>query len=1024
MDIVQKTTSTSLRFLLGMLFCLACIPAECLIAQSIDTSSEELEEATALLDKGDVNNAREKYREIVSTECSREGTPEVCFEANDYLILIALRVGELEQAGEIVRKQDRLVSEQLSDDPYFTSRMFMQRLYIADDKNDMDAAVSLADSLRRLANDDTIHAHARAIANNALGYYEDSMGNYDTAVDHYRDALELIRSLETGTKLKKLLYRVHNNMGVSLKLMGKLNAAKEQYEKSLEIVRDVHGDEHREISTAYNNLGSIYYSEGDIGRAAEYFLQVAETYQALYGHSHSDVGAALNNVAVSYFALENYDLAAKYFEEAQQIKETNLGVNHPETAIGYSNLASIQIQNSNYEAALDNYRRSISIRDEIYGDNHPNLIEPNIQIGNLYANFLDEKNKAVQHYEIALDISKDRLGDNHPKVSEILIQLGSSYLDEGLYGDAENQINQAFTLLYGDYEPAESRDTLMPVSNPVQMVDLLKQKARLHRERPSETPKKEKEMALESLEWAADLVDEMQRSYKNEASKLRLIDLNYRIYTDAVDIYYDLLQETGDESYLDQIFAVIEKSRSRIALELIQNVNAKTYAGVPEDILEEEASLNSEITNLQKALFQEQEKGRDADSTTIGELRELVFNKKRNLEQFTEGLESEYPSYYMLKYDQSFANIEDARALLGSDETLLAFMIGTERTYAMVVNREHSTIVDLGATDHIETLTNNLTEFVLSGDKKQFAEAAYKGYKTIIEPVEGYISDDKLLVVADQSLHYMPLEMLLTEPAEDQQFYKMPFLLRDYTVSYIPSVTVLQEMESRKSENPRNLLAVAPFTDDETPGDYVSDTAYAGSATPLLLTRYETRGISDIFRERRSWTEYIRPHQTELLMGADATMSRFSSLNHSNYNYIHFATHAFINEDKPQYSGMLLHPDGNGDGVAYVSDIYNMELNADLVVLGACETGRGSTVRGEGVIGFTRAFIYAGVSNLAVSLWRVNDQPTAHLMIEFYDQIRQGKTYSEALQQAKLELIKKPQYADPVNWAAFVLNGR
>ena len=110
--------------------------------------------------------------------------------------------------------------------------------------------------------------------------------------------------------------------------------------------------------------------------------------------------------------------------------------------------------------------------------------------------------------------------------------------------------------------------------------------------------------------------------------------------------------------------------------------------------------------------------------------------------------------------------------------------------------------------------------------------------------------------------------------------------------------------------------------------------------------------------------------------------------------------------------------------MAYVDDIYTMELNADLVVLGACETGLGLVYRGEGLIGFTRAFIYAGASNLMVSMWRVNDQPTANLMINFYEEIRAGTGYNESLRNAKLTLIENPNTAAPRNWAAFVLQGR
>jgi CHAT domain-containing protein len=190
------------------------------------------------------------------------------------------------------------------------------------------------------------------------------------------------------------------------------------------------------------------------------------------------------------------------------------------------------------------------------------------------------------------------------------------------------------------------------------------------------------------------------------------------------------------------------------------------------------------------------------------------------------------------------------------------------------------------------------------------------------------------------------------------------------------------------------------------------------------LTAYETNQISDIFKNSRSLLNFINPEKVTVFQDSEATKSQFQRQNLSNYGYIHFATHAFVNETNPDLSGIVLQGEGEENGILYVSDIYNLQLNADLVVLGACETGLGSVHKGEGMIGFTRAFKYAGASNLVVSMWRVSDQPTARLMISFYEKVKEDLSYSEALQFAKQQLIENPETAHPIHWAAFVLNGR
>ncbi|MCC5941043.1 MAG: CHAT domain-containing protein, partial [Balneolaceae bacterium] len=254
------------------------------------------------------------------------------------------------------------------------------------------------------------------------------------------------------------------------------------------------------------------------------------------------------------------------------------------------------------------------------------------------------------------------------------------------------------------------------------------------------------------------------------------------------------------------------------------------------------------------------------------------------------------------------------------------------------------------------------------------------------------------------------------------------FLIRDYQISYTPSVSVLKRMQERRSDNPRNLLAMAPFNQSIAEFNIAGDVErYVGSLSPLPLTRYETSEISKLFRQRRTFMDFFFPQKTDVFLHKDASKQQLSSSSLQDYSFIHFATHAFVNESNPGFSGIVLWGDDADDpdsGIVYVADIYNLSMNADLVVLGACETGLGTMYRGEGIIGFTRAFIYAGAANLVVSKWRVSDQPTSKLMIHFYEYIKEGYSYSEALQLAKLELLNHPEYAAPVNWAAFILQGR
>ncbi|NNE71772.1 MAG: CHAT domain-containing protein, partial [Rhodothermales bacterium] len=146
-------------------------------------------------------------------------------------------------------------------------------------------------------------------------------------------------------------------------------------------------------------------------------------------------------------------------------------------------------------------------------------------------------------------------------------------------------------------------------------------------------------------------------------------------------------------------------------------------------------------------------------------------------------------------------------------------------------------------------------------------------------------------------------------------------------------------------------------------------------------------------------------------------------LKNNRFRFVHFATHGLVNDDRPDYSGLALAGSGT-DALLQASEIFNLPINADMVVLSACETGLGQLVKGEGMVGLTRAFMYAGASTVAVSLWSVSDQSTSTLMREFYGHLRGADaSKTEALQRAKLTLLSDESTAHPFHWAPFILVG-
>ena len=996
-------------------------------SQTSTQSNPRLLQAENYLESDQIEKANVLYKAIEEEYCNPSVKEEagVCFEAKIGIINLSRRSISSEEVIKLAKEALGYLDENVIQNESY-QRNVLYRVLVLENLglNRLEKAGEWVSSIREQAIDEE-NLRARALAQSVLGDYEDALGNYNKAISFYSAAIEMAEEVDSIDATHRQLIQLYNNLGVSYRQIGKLDEAMIQYEASLDLIHEYYGFGNKDEAVTFINLGSIYYSKGDIGLASEYFQRAVEIYRSMSGDYSSELGASLNNLAATQYMLGNFELSARYFEEAQRIKENNLGLDHPDTAVGYSNLAVIHILNDDYEAAKANYERSIAVRENIYGPEHPNLIEPKISLGNLYTQQLDQHGQAQIQYESALSIALERLGEEHPVVTDIYLQIGHSYMREGRFPESEIYIDRVLKNLYGPYNFDEPLDPERTITDPVVLLRALQAKSQILTNSNDGLAIEDYEDSLMALRWAADLVDLVQRSFKNEASKLQLVEKNYSIYTDAIEILSALYDETGNEDYMDQIFNTIEKSRSRVTRELIQKVNANKFAGVPAEIIRQEKKLDSKITDMQQELHQEETRGLEKDSLRVDALRDSIFYYKRDLDSFTDELEEKYPSYYLLKYDQSIISRGDAQSLLQDNEAVLSYILGSENAYVLVTTKESVNLVELGESTDIEGLVLELKEHVLAENSEAYRQAAFKLYKLLIQPAEQFITGNELIIMADQALHYLPFELLLKEDPQHNRYSRYPYLVHDYVFSYVPSLTLLDEMHSRKEDNPRNLLALAPFSSEIGQNDKsLMDHQYSDRANPLYLTQYETASISSQFRSRSSLGEYFNPQKADLLMGENATFSRFTEKDLSDYDYIHFATHAFINEDNPEFSAILLYPEEGNSGATFVGDIYNLELDANLVVLGACQTGLGSIFKGEGLIGFTRAFIYAGASNLAVSMWRVSDQPTAYLMIDFYDFIRQGYDYSDALHRAKLNMISNPQFAHPVNWASFTLTGR
>ena len=1016
---------------IGLLFCfifLFAYPADFLKAQTTDQLKDQFDEAVRLYQFGDIESSRNLFNDFTDDICDHRRLIDECIESQLYLSTFQRIDRNFEEAKSYIDIAAEIVRNEWGPDHRTFVDVYVQYAYLYEAQSELEKALEWS---RRAAELATEYREFRISASQAFtsrGYIEDSRGNYQNAINYYLTALEILSEEEESFELHRALSITHNNTGITFRKLGMYDDAMSHYQMALDSAIKAYGESHAEIAIIYNGIGTFYYSIGDLGTASEYFRQSAATFREAEGENSNRLAILYNNLGLIHIQMDDYENALQFLERAQEIKLNIYGEEHIETAVGYHNLASSYLNNEQYEKAEKNYFLSLEIRQNIYGKSHPNLILPYINIANLYIQ-IERYSDARDVLRKALAIGKERLGESHPDVLSIYSQMGEINEEEGQLKQAGEFYQKTISILIGEtYQPMLTEVDLDNVNYPLRLVETTKQLGELNLELFYET--EDRENLYESIrlfDVAVSAIDFLQTQYQSEASKLRLIENHYSIFSAAIDVYYILFQQTGELVWLEEMIDFAEKGRSRVALDLLQSVKARSFGGVPEDVIEEERRLNKIVTDNFQNLHLEQEKGLDANEAKIQEYRDSLFHARRNLIEFTESLEENYPDYFALKYKRTTASLNDIQQMLHRDETALYYIFGRDHLYGLAIENDRVAVEKTAPIDSVNSKVIRLKEAVISRNDTAYKQTAYELYEALVEPLNSNINGSSLLIFPDQTLHYLPFEMLIEEEAGDKPYHKLSYLVNQFEIQYASSGTVFKEMQQRKPESPSNLLALAPFNESMNVEVEEAEThtkRFLNGLTPLPLTAYETNQISTIFKNSRSLLNFINPEKVTVFQDSDATKSQFQQQNLSSYGYIHFATHAFVNETNPDLSGIVLQGEGEDNGILYVSDIYNLQLNADLVVLGACETGLGSVHKGEGMIGFTRAFKYAGASNLIVSMWRVSDQPTARLMISFYEKVKEDLSYSEALQYAKQQLIENPETAHPIHWAAFVLNGR
>jgi CHAT domain-containing protein len=470
---------------------------------------------------------------------------------------------------------------------------------------------------------------------------------------------------------------------------------------------------------------------------------------------------------------------------------------------------------------------------------------------------------------------------------------------------------------------------------------------------------------------------------------------------DPYDLAIDLLLTHGRVS---KAFFVAERGRARAFLEALRPAGDAILHDLPAEYVEAEASLLADISEGQAALRVVRMPSDDRRA-----LEGAIRSDEARLETLRLRLAADVPAVAHVRYPQLWRAEDLGARLLKPNQALLMFFLGAGRSTCWVVRPDGLQAVTLARATEIEAATREYLQIVRQPAAARERDLASALFQLLLGDVTLPASVDDLIVIPHGILSDLPFEALRDGTGRR--------LVERFAVQYAPSASSFALLAGRGAARGASSTVLAignPVTSSrDTSTRREVQIGEVSLLKPLPFTELELHAIARLFG---------RP--VRILEGAAATEQALRDADLSSVSILHFATHGLIDEGQPERSALVLTASPpRDDGVLQVREIYRLKLRSALVTLSACDTALGQHVRGEGIIGLSRAFFYAGADAVVASLWSVNDRSTARFMTEFYSGLARGAPAHLALRQAKLRLLSDQTWHEPFYWAAFILTG-
>jgi CHAT domain-containing protein/tetratricopeptide (TPR) repeat protein len=863
---------------------------------------------------------------------------------------------------------------------------------------------------------------------NYMGLANKLIGDYQKAVDLYDQARFIISELGDARKEAKLL----NNICSLHSDLGEYKNAINFCQQSLSADRD-HADRSVEAA-AVNNIGIAHANSGEYQKALDFFTQALAIHKAMADPRAEAVG--LNNIGWIYGSLGEYQKAIDFYTESLHVHRAR-GDRYNE-ALVLNNIGVQYAGLGEYQKALDFYMQAEGLRRAIndLGGQAITLTS----IANSYSK-LGEQRKALEHYNQALTLH--RTVGNPRFLANALRAIGELHTDLGDPHKALGYLNEGLEISRAIGDRNGEAATLFQI-------------ARVERDRG------DLDEARNRIEGALAAVEALRTDVASPQLRASFFASVRQYHEFSIDLLMRLHKQRPSEGFDARAILASERARARSLLELLAEARAGIRQGVDPQLLERERSLQQSISDKaerQTRLLS----ARHTEEQAAAAARELDALTNA-FEQVQAKIRQISPGYAALTQAAPLELKDIQTKVLDPETLLLEYALGEERSFLWAATPTSIQSLELPKRAEIEKAARHMYETLTarssivegeSAEQKrqrvkladaQYPKAAAALGRMLLGPVASELGTKRLLIVSEGVLQYVPFAALPL-PSAKQRFGKgeinPPPLIVEHEIVTLPSASVLavlrRESVGRKSADKALAVLADPVFDNGDSRIVLSgrNRATPGGETSVLddAKRSATEsGLRDFVRLRFSRqeadeiTRFASDGRTLKAIDFAASRATATSLELTQYGIVHFATHALINNQHPDLSGIVLslvdEQGGPQNGFLRLYDVYNLRLGADLVVLSACQTALGKEIKGEGLVGLTRGFMYAGVPRIVASLWRIDDRGTAELMKRLYEPIlTRGERPAAALRAAQIALRRSKGWESPYYWAAFTLQG-